>query len=37
MFEKITVFGWEVSSTGNIPWTAGWVDEKCWQIQAPLW
>ena len=37
MFKKITVFGWEVSSTGNIPWTAGWVDEKGWQIQAPLW
>ncbi len=33
---KITVFGWEVSSTGNIPWTTGWVDEKGWQIQAPL-
>ena len=28
MFEEITVFGWEVLSTGNIPWTAGWVDEK---------
>ena len=28
MFEKITVFGWEISSTGNIPWTAGWVDDK---------
>ncbi len=34
---KITVFGWEVSSTGNIPWTAGWVGEKSWQIQVSLW
>ncbi len=28
MFEKITVFRWEILSTGNIPWTTGWVDKK---------
>jgi hypothetical protein len=36
MFEEITMFGWEILSTGNIPWKAGWVDEKDWQIQVPL-
>ncbi len=34
---KNTVFGWEILSTGNIPWTTGLVDEKGWQIQVSFW
>ncbi len=28
MFEKVTMYRWEISATGNIPWTIGWVAEK---------